>query len=153
MPKEYHLLFVCTANICRSPMAEGFASILGQRLGISVQARSGGTMNLKGHPPASNAIKTMKKEGIDISNLRSSGVSANDVEWADYILTMEPKHAAKLREAFGEAEQKILILANFGGKMEIEDPVGKWIFRFHSTRKEIKKCILGFLSELAKREA
>ena len=152
MPKEYNLLFVCTANICRSPIAEGFAPSLGQKQGLHIHARSGGTMNLKGHPPASNAIKTMKKEGIDISHLRSSGVTTKDVEWADYILTMEPKHAAKLREAFGEAEQKILILANFGGKMEIDDPVGKWIFRFHSTRKEIKKCIVGFLGELAKRE-
>ena len=98
-------------------------------------------------------IKTMKKEQIDISSLRSSGVSSDDMEWADYILTMEPKHASRLREAFPEAEHKILILANFGGKMEIQDPVGSWIFRFHSTRKEIKKCILGFLDELIKRSS
>ena len=151
MTQQYKLLFVCTANICRSPMAEGFASVLGETYGFNVQARSGGIMNLKGHPPAKNAIKTMKKEGIDISPLRSSGVYEEDMEWADYILAMEPKHAIKLREAFPKAEQKILILANFGGKMKIGDPVGSWIFRFHSTRKEIKKCILGFLGELAKR--
>ncbi len=153
MGREYNLLFVCTANICRSPMAEGFAPVLGKEHNLKIQARSGGTMNLKGHPPASNAIKTMKKEGIDISSLRSSGVAASDIEWADYVLTMEPKHAAKLREAFGEAEQKILILANFGGKMEIEDPVGSWIFRFNSTRKEIKRCISSFLGELARRDS
>ena len=151
MHPSYNLFFACTANICRSPIAEGLASNIGTTHNLTFNVRSGGTMGLIGKPPASNSIKTMKKIGLDISHQRSAAITPTDVEWADYILVMAPKHAKIIRERFPSAEDKILILANFGGMVQIEDPIGKWIFAFHSCRKNISKCIHGFCKQLLMR--
>ena len=148
---SYNLFFVCTANICRSPIAEGIAPKIGQEHNLHFFARSGGTMGLVNKPPAKNSIKTMKKIGIDISEQRSSAIRKEDLEWADYILVMTPKHAQKVRTLFPSFDDKILILANFGGMMKIEDPVGKWIFAFHSCRKAIAKSLNGFAKQISNR--
>ena len=150
---SYNLFFVCTANICRSPIAEGLAPIIGRQYNLQFTARSGGTMGLIGKPPANNSIKTMKKIGIDISMQRSAGIKNEDLEWADYVLVMTPKHAQKLRNRFPSYDDKILILANFGGMMKLEDPVGKWIFAFHSCRKSIEKSLQGFAQQIGQRNS
>lgn len=110
-------------------------------------------MGLIGRAPAKNSIKTMKKIGVDISTQRSAGISKEDLDWADYVLVMTPTHAKKLRAMLPSYDDKILILANFGGMMKIEDPVGKWIFAFHSCRKSIEKSLHGFAKQIAKRTA
>ena len=148
---SYNLFFVCTANICRSPIAQGLAPVIGLQHNIQFSARSGGTMGLLGKPPAKNSIKTMSKLGIDISQQRSAAIHKEDLDWADYVLVMTPTHAKKLRDRFPSYDDKILILANFGGMMKIEDPVGKWIFAFHSCRKEIAKSLHGFSKQIAQR--
>ena len=151
MAVKYNLFFACTANICRSPIAQGLAPVLSVEHMLHVQVRSGGTMGLIGRPPAPNSIKTMKKIGIDISDQRSAAITPEDVAWADYVLVMSPKHAKILRSRFPEHQDKILILAHFGGKTQIDDPVGKWIFSFHSCRKSIDKCLRSFFRELSRR--
>ena len=151
MAVKYNLFFACTANICRSPIAQGLAPIIAMEYDIHVQVRSGGTMGLIGKPPAANSIKTMKKISIDISSQRSGAITPEDIAWADYMLVMSPKHAKILRARFPTQQDKILILAHFGGKTQIDDPVGKWIFSFHSCRKSIHKCLHSFFRELSRR--
>jgi protein-tyrosine phosphatase len=153
MPPSYKLFFVCTANICRSPIAEGLAASVGLYHNLTFHARSGGTMGIIGKSPAPNSIKTMRKIGFDISTQKSAGITKQDMEWADYILVMAPKHAKKLRIAFPNHEDKILILANFGGMIQIDDPIGKWIFSFHSCRKSIHKSLRGFTKQIAMRHS
>ena len=72
-PRPHRLLFVCTANICRSPMAEGLARDYARRRQWPVEVRSGGVMGLIGKPAASNAVAVMREIGIDISNHQSGG--------------------------------------------------------------------------------
>ena len=151
MSSSYNLFFVCTANICRSPIAQGLAPIIAQQYGLRIHARSGGTLGIMDKPPAANSIKTLKKKNIDISHLRSSGITENDMDWCDYALVMTPKHAKTLRQRFPDKHDKILILANFGGSTEVSDPVGRWIFAFNSCRKHIEKCLHAFFKELAAR--
>jgi len=144
----HHLLFVCTANICRSPMAEGLAASIGQQYGRRIEARSRSIRSFKGAPAATNAIKVMKEIGIDISQHRSQRVRQEDLEWADYVLVMAPKHAIFLREKYPHAEHKILQLGTFGGLLEIPDPVGKWKFTFRRIRRTIEKCMNRFISQI-----
>ena len=152
MPTSYNLFFVCTANICRSPIAHGLASPIGAQHNLVFHARSGGTMGIIGKPPAPNSIKTMNKIGIDITDQRSGAVTEQDMQWADYVLVMTPKHANILRTSFPQYDDKILILANFGGMMQIDDPIGKWIFSFDSCRKSIQKCMNEFAKQLSMRD-
>ena len=129
-------------------MAEGLLRDLNAKRDLNIQVKSGGTMGLKNRPAAKNAIKVMTEINIDISNHRCTGIDKEDIDWADHILVMESRHASKLRQRFPEADLKILILANFGGMIEIDDPVGGWKRRFRRCRNELQKCIEGYLRQL-----
>ena len=147
----YHLLFVCTANICRSPMAEGWAIAYAQTRGWTMEVRSGGVMGLIGKPAASNAIRVMKEKDVDISNHQSSAITQDVVDWADYILVMELNHAIKLRKRFPELGDQILMLGNFGGMIEVKDPIGGWRWKFRRSRDEIRRCVEAFMDSLPPR--
>lgn len=146
--KPYRLTFVCTANICRSPMAAGFARAYGDRRGWPVQVRSGGIMGLIGHHADPLAIKVMNEVGVDISDHRSGGVDADLLAWSDYVLVMEMRHASTLRQRFPDGADKVLMLGNFGGLVEIPDPIGGWRWRFRKSRAQLHRCVEGFMDQL-----
>ena len=148
---EYKLLFVCTANICRSPIAEGLSLNLAEKYKFDVQAKSAGTIGFVNQPSDPNSVKVMREMGIDISHIRSQSVTPELMEWSDYVLVMENKHAAILRRRFPEHDSKILLLGSFGGFYTIEDPVGRWIFAFRTCRSSLIKCIEGFYQLLESR--
>ena len=148
MTTDYKLYFVCTGNICRSPMAEGLAPVVGKKYGFQIEAQSAGTLRIKKPTAAKNSIKVMKEIGIDISSHRPSKITGNTIQWADYILVMESKHASIIRTHFPEADQKTLLLGNFGGTMDIADPIGGWKYKFRSCRKQIELCLERFFQQL-----
>lgn len=145
---HHRLLIVCTANICRSPMAHALAEDYSRRRGWGVEVRSGGTLGLKEMPPANHAISVMKELGIDISNHRCQGITKDDVQWADYILVMTLEHSSELRHRFPESDSKLLQLASFGGMTEISDPYRSWKWRFRKTRNLLNNCIINFIDQL-----
>lgn len=146
--QPYRLLFVCTANICRSPMAEGFARHYGASRTWPVEVRSGGIMGLVGHPADPLAVRVMGEAGVDISSHKSGPVEQDLADWADHILVMEMRHASHLRRRFPQADGKILMLGNFGGMVEVPDPIGGWRWRFRKSRDQIQKCVVGFMDQL-----
>ena len=148
MAKVPHILFVCTANICRSPMAEGLGRAYAARRGWLIEFGSAGVMGLEGHPAEPRAVRVMAEIGIDISGHRSRGVTAELVEQADHILVMELHHQIRLHRAFPASEGKVLMLGTFGGVHEIPDPMGGWRWRFRRSRDLIRRCVEGFLDQL-----
>lgn len=76
------ILFLCTANSCRSQMAEGFARVLAPK---NVRVYSAGTEPKTVHPLA---IKVMKEAGVDISDQRSKGLEAVPLEKIDFLITL-----------------------------------------------------------------
>lgn len=144
----HRLLFVCTANICRSPMAEELARLYAEERRWNVEVRSAGTHAIEGNPAAPNAIKAIKDVGGDLSGHRSQPMSLELVEWADRILVMEMRHAATIRDLYPESDEKVQLLGTFGGMMEIDDPYGRWIFAFRRSRNEIRQCVETFMDRL-----
>lgn len=153
MSAPHRLLFVCTANICRSPMAEALASLSARQRGISVEVASAGTHALEGQPAAPNSVKVIRELGGDLGTHASRPVDDALVAWADRILVMEMRHARTLRERFPASDEKVQLLGTFGGLVEIDDPYGRWIFAFRSTRRDLERCVGAFLDRLPSRAA
>lgn len=147
-PQPYRLVFVCTANICRSPMAAGWAQHYGASRGWPLEVRSGGVMGLMGHPADPLAIKVMNEAGVDISHHKSGAIEQELMDWADHVLVMEMRHASTLRRRFPAHDTKVLMLGNFGGLVQIPDPVGGWRWRFRKSRDQLQKCVVNFIDQL-----
>ena len=116
----FRILFVCTGNTCRSPMAEAVARRLVEDRGWGqVQVASAGVAGHGGHPPTGGAVRAAETAGLDLSEHRSRGLTPGEVAEADLILTMSRSHLLPLLEA-GAGERAVL-LTEFAAQ---EDPEG-----------------------------
>lgn len=124
------LLFVCTGNVCRSPMAEGlFRHATGGR-SESWEVRSAGISALEGQPPSPHSVEVMRDQKIDISRQRSRQLTPELVDWADYIFGMTEGHQALIQAIFPEAIEKTFVLREFlvgrdGIDLDVPDPIGR----------------------------
>lgn len=97
-----HILFVCTGNTCRSPMAEAFANHYLRQAGLASAwfATSAGTAVWQRVPAAEGAVKAMKEYALDISRHRSRSIEEISVLDAVLILGMTQAHTDILRGLF-----------------------------------------------------
>src|SRR5881392_3669643 len=122
------VLFVCTGNICRSPIAEGlFRRLLGNRKDIEVA--SAGVHAVRGQPPSSHAIEVCAEEGAEISNLRSQPLTGALVERATHIFAMTGAHVEAIQMLFPNAADKTFLLREFEEAgatcwRDVSDPIG-----------------------------
>ena len=100
-----NILFVCTGNTCRSPMAEGYLRSLGID---NIEVKSCG-LAADGSAVCENAVLALAEKGIDISGHISRQITAEDVEWADKIICMSNSHMAYLEPY---AKEKISVLGD-----------------------------------------
>src|SRR5438876_8768409 len=106
------VLFVCTGNICRSPIAEGFfRRLLGNRKDIEVV--SAGVHAVRGQPPSLYAVQVCAEEGADISSLRSQPVTAALVGRATHIFAMTGAHLETIQTLFPRSADKTFLLREF----------------------------------------
>jgi glycine hydroxymethyltransferase len=123
-----YVLFVCTGNICRSPMALGlFRRLLGNRKDI--EAGAAGVHAVRGQPPSMHAIDVCRRRGVDISNFRSQPLTATLVERATHIFAMTSSHLETIHLLFPESVEKTFLLREFeepGATLwrDLPDPIG-----------------------------
>jgi protein-tyrosine phosphatase len=125
------ILFVCTANICRSPMAEGvFRKLLADNgLEKEIEVDSVATHDYhEGKTPFSNAVATAKRRGYAIQHLTARRISPDDFDRFDCIVAMDRANLASLKTiAPTRSKQKIELLLEYGDKYhgkEVPDPYG-----------------------------
>ena len=113
-----NILFVCTGNTCRSPMAEGYLKSKNLE-NINVWSRG---LAADGSPVSENAAKAMKEIGIDISAHISKPLSIEDIGNADKIICLSPSHKAVLENIVKDSEKLVLLGSGitdpFGGSLE-----------------------------------
>jgi len=145
-----NVIFVCTGNTCRSPLAEGFfKSLLAPDSDIIVGSR--GIAAVEGVPVSANSLVAASDMGIDISDHKARSLTLQDVEMADYIFTMTSSQARILKDALPHFAEKIYSLAEFSGCNDITDPYGcnidiyrKCAFELSEAIKVIYNKIQGF---------
>jgi protein-tyrosine phosphatase len=113
MPDRPALLFVCTGNICRSPMAEGAFRAAASRIGLEADADSAGLGGWHvGDPPDSRARAVARRGGVDIDGLRARQVGAADFGRFDLILALDRGHLRaleRMRPAGARAALSLLL--------------------------------------------
>lgn len=121
-----HVLFICTANICRSPVAMGLLRQRLQEEGIADwTVTSAGTWAQLKRRPASNSIRVMAAQGIDIGAHQAQLVNREMLAEANLVLCMERGHVEALRAEFPEEAGKIYLLSEMVDRQySITDPYG-----------------------------
>jgi glycine hydroxymethyltransferase len=143
------ILFICTGNVCRSPMAEGLFRYAVKGRG-DYQVFSAGIGALNGQPPSVHAVQALREIGLDISSQRSRMLTAEMVEQADFIFGMTHGHVDAIHLLYPQGAEKTFLLREFDDTLDlfekdIADPIGCSFEVYRNCRDQIEQGIASML--------
>jgi RpiB/LacA/LacB family sugar-phosphate isomerase len=143
------VLFICTGNVCRSPMAEGIFRRAVQGRG-DYRIFSAGLGAMEGQPPSPYGVQAVRELGIDISGLRSRMLTPELVQQADYIFGMTHSHIDTVMMLYPQAAEKTFLLREFDDTLDffekdISDPIGGTYDVYLDCRDQIEQGIASLL--------
>jgi len=142
------LLFVCTGNVCRSPMAE---YLLRERLGGdgAWEVRSAGLAALSGMPASAAAVATLRESGIGLGSHRSRPLTRELIDAASLIVVMTAGHRNQVTALSPRAIEKTFLLSTFNAAAnasDIDDPIGLSLVSYRGVRDEIVAALPGLVA-------
>lgn len=146
--QERLVLFVCSGNVCRSPMAEHLLNAM-LPASSSWRAISAGTLAFPGMPATPEAMAVLRTLEIDMAGHVSQPLTRRLVAAAEIVVAMTQSHRAAVLAMDPAAAGKLFLLGRFGiegGAAEIDDPLGGGIGTYRRCRDEIMTCLPGLVA-------
>ncbi|HEX9074262.1 MAG TPA: low molecular weight protein arginine phosphatase [Anaerolineae bacterium] len=141
---SYTVLFVCTGNVCRSPMAAALFNRRARRAGEHDQftARSMGTWSVDGQPASGFAINMMAERGLDLRTHRARTLTRQDLATADLVIVMTRGHRDALGAEFPEFRNKLHLMSELSGRIyDIADPYGGPLSEYRECARQLEDLI------------
>lgn len=146
------LLFVCTGNTCRSPLAEGLARRMASERGMmDVVVSSAGTSAWDGSSASDGSLLVAMEHGLDLSTHRTRQLTKELVADADVILTMGPHHLERVEALGGTGKASLLHAYATHGESNaaVSDPFGGDLDVYRATYQELDRTLRRVLDRLA----
>ena len=145
---SHNIVFVCTGNTCRSPMAAALAAQIFAQAGLTAHISSAGVSAWPNQPASRHAITVMEEGGLCLLSHQAAMVSDALVDSATLVLTMTGSHRAVLLSDYPGAKDKIFTLGEYAGEaVDVSDPFGGSLAEYRACAAQIK----GLLLRVAKR--
>ena len=157
MSNTFTIMFVCTGNTCRSPMAEGALKVLLEKENLknNYEVISSGTSAATGFPATLYGIEAAKIWNADMSSHKSQGLTSALLDKADLIFAMTPSHYAEIVRLRKDVADKTYLFKNFPDHSPtgegLSDPIGQELSVYNETFLEIGEYLGKYLEEIVKR--
>lgn len=148
------VMFICTGNTCRSPMAQGLLEKMAKDREKQIEVYSCGTHAINGNTASSHAIEVMEKRGIDLTKHRATNIKDANIYNMDYIFCVTQNHKDYVLQLYPELKGKVYTikeyLKNVDKNQDIKDPWGYDVHTYEEVAQELENCIESMIDKWGK---